>query len=77
MLTVVYVITYRLDKKSSQEEQTRFTKEAADNFAQAIIDLSGVAVVTEDIRDVPETLNDDLQTIPAPKGLIWEDEHDR
>jgi hypothetical protein len=77
MLTVVYVITYRLDKKSSQEEQTRFTKEAADNFARSLLELGGVAVVTEDIRDIPETRNDDLQTIPVPKGLIWEDEHDR
>jgi hypothetical protein len=77
MLTVVYVVTYRIDSTKPQEELLKYTRESADTFAATINEVGGVAVVTEDIRTLPDTVNDDLVTVPQPKGLIWEDEHEQ
>jgi hypothetical protein len=52
--TMVWTVTFRMDAKSAQQELPRYTKEAADAFAQGILDLGGVAIVTEDYEEDSE-----------------------
>jgi hypothetical protein len=54
MITIVYVVTYRMDNKSPQQELERYTKEAAVHFATGIQDAGGVAIITEDVKDIQE-----------------------
>lgn len=68
MLTMVWIVTYRTDSKSPQQELTRYTKESADHFASGINDAGGVAVVHEDVEDIPE--RSDLLTAEANR-LDW------
>ena len=53
MLTVVYIITYKKDNKSPQEETKRYTKEAAEAFVKVIEEIGGIAVYIEDIEPAP------------------------
>lgn len=69
-MTMVWTITFRTDSASPQKELKRYTRESANNFAQGIIDTGGVAIVTEDIEDIPQQTDD---SIPHPHGLIWSD----
>lgn len=55
---MVWVVTYRIDSKSPQTELVRYTQESANIFAEGIIAAGGVAVVTEDFREVPATEDD-------------------
>ncbi len=77
MMNMVYVVTFRTDAKAPQQELKRYTKESANAFATGIIDIGGVAIVTEDIEDIPEQKNDDLSTDQKnprnSNGLIWSD----
>lgn len=66
--TMVWTVTYRTDSKSAQCELKRYTKEAADYFAEGIIAAGGVAVITEDIEPAPATEPDAL---PPNNTLDW------
>jgi hypothetical protein len=73
MLTMVYVVTYRLDNKSPQEEQIKYTREAANILANSVLELGGIAIVTEDIRTSPDPINDEFNLPEPKKGLVWEE----
>lgn len=69
MLTMVWIITFRLNKQSPQQEIKKYTKEAADHFAEGIMDAGGVAVVTEDVEtDIPA---DDETFVTGKNTLDW------
>lgn len=68
MMQMVWTVVYRTDSKSPQQELDRYTQEAAEHFAQGIIDTGGVAIITEDAKDMPET--EDAVIHPV-RSLQW------
>lgn len=64
--TVVYVVTFRMNKDQPQQELVRYTRPAAEIFAQGILDSGGVAIVTEDVRTLEEPLEH------AKRSLAWD-----
>jgi len=69
MITMVWVVTFRIDNKSPQQELIRYTPEAAKHFAEGIIATGGVAVVTEDVQDV--TTDDVNENTNTKRSLKW------
>jgi hypothetical protein len=70
MLTMVWIVTYRLNSKSGQTEVKKYTPESANAFAQTIQELGGVAVITEDIEPSPAA---DEQPELSRNSLDWSD----
>lgn len=69
--TMVWTVTFRIDSKAPQQELKRYTEESADAFADGILAMGGVAVVTEDYEEVPENEEDD-PFIATRSSLSWD-----
>lgn len=70
--TMVWTVTYRTDSKSPQQELDRYTAEAANHFAQGIIDAGGVAIVTEDFRSDAPANEEDGPIVNDTRSLTWD-----
>lgn len=66
--TLVYVVTYRMPNDPAQTELLKYTKESADAAAKTIIEMGGVAVVTEDERIDSPSEEPDIHPI---RSLKW------
>jgi len=64
-----YTVTFRIDSKSPQQELKRYTKEAANNFADGIVAMGGVAIITEGICEEP--ISDELVNPHEARSLKW------
>lgn len=71
MQTLCWVITYRLSSKEPQQQVTKYTKAAAESFAATIEEVGGVAVITEDMTDIPER-SDELK---SSNQLDWSEQN--
>lgn len=69
---LVWVVTYKTGPDEPQQEITRYTLEAANHFASNINKDGGIAVVTEDARNVD---NPDEDEHPV-KRLTWPEEEE-
>lgn len=67
MITMEYVVAFRAHTKSPQQEAKFYTPQAAEIFADGILQAGGVAIVTEDVQDIPA---DDSIQHPA-RTLQW------
>lgn len=66
-VTLVWVVTYRTISDEPQQEVVRYTPQAANQFAMTIMNEGGVAVVTEDAREI-DGIDEDEHPV---KRLIW------
>jgi hypothetical protein len=68
---IEYTVTFRMDAKSPQQELKRYTKEAAESFADGVISMGGVAIVNEGIAEEP--ISDDIvdNSLKDNRRLTW------